>query len=181
MNRHAWIVTGIILLVVVAMVIIFKKYLQRPLMNSFSSGDGSDSQDQVFMAPLSGPITSPFGPRSAPVEGASTFHNGVDIGAALNTPIQAPLDGTVKQIYFTSLGGKQLVLEHAGGWQTGYADLNGYAAGLIEGQTVSQGDTIAYAGKSGPSTGTHLHFTLTNPEGNKVDPSHYFDAPLPTA
>jgi hypothetical protein len=33
------------------------------------------------------PITSPFGPRSAPTAGASTFHRGVDFGVAGGTPL----------------------------------------------------------------------------------------------
>jgi hypothetical protein len=42
------------------------------------------------------PITSGFGPRSAPVAGASTFHKGIDFGIAGGTPIYYEGAGTFK-------------------------------------------------------------------------------------
>ena len=42
-------------------------------------------------------ISSRFGPRSAPVNGASTVHKGVDLAAANGSLVYAPYDGVVAQ------------------------------------------------------------------------------------
>lgn len=131
----------------------------------------------IFRAPIDGPITSGFGPRSAPVPGASTFHAGIDIGADMNDAVRAPLDGIIEKIFTDAKGGKQMIMRHAGGWRTGYADLNKW--NMRQGASIKQGQIIAYAGKSGPSTGPHLHFSLTDPAGTKVDPTRYFGRELP--
>lgn len=177
-KKKAIIIIGIVLVILIVAFIIMRKYVRNKPQTPSTGSAGAPRQDaQVLMVPIEGPLTSPFGPRTAPVAGASTFHNGIDIGAPLNADIVAPLDGVVKKIYNAGMGGKQLLIQH-GNWVTGYADLNGYAS-IAEGDHVSQGQVIAYAGKSGPSTGAHLHFTLTDPSGNKVDPMKYFGSPLP--
>jgi murein DD-endopeptidase MepM/ murein hydrolase activator NlpD len=56
---------------------------------------------KTAIAPLKGRVTSKFGKRSAPVAGASTSHNGVDIAAAAGTPIVSTLAGTVSEINTT--------------------------------------------------------------------------------
>jgi murein DD-endopeptidase MepM/ murein hydrolase activator NlpD len=121
--------------------------------------------------PVNGRITSKFGTRTAPVAGASTNHNGVDIAAPTGTPVVAPLDGKVSQVLENSKGGKQLIITHDNGYKTGYAHLSGYA--VILNEKVKQGQTIAYVGSTGTSTGSHLHFTVTNPLGLKVNPEDY--------
>lgn len=123
--------------------------------------------------PLKGRVTSKFGKRTSPASGASTNHNGVDISASIGTAIVSPLDGTVADINTHTTGGKQLIIKHTNGWRTGYAHLNAYA--VQKGDKVKQGQIIAYSGNTGASTGPHLHFTLTNPLGVKVNPEEYFN------
>lgn len=137
---------------------------------------------QLFLKPVDAPVTSKFGPRAAPVPGASTMHNGIDIGAPTGTPIKAPLDGTVLSIYTDNTygGGNTIVLKHeiAGQvWKTGYAHLSKYGD-FKNGDKVKQGDIIGYVGATGRVSGPHLHFTLTNPKGVKVDPLAYLNKPL---
>ena len=123
--------------------------------------------------PVTGPITSKFGPRKAPVAGASTYHNGVDVGVPVGTQVVAPWDGTVLSTYSNAAGGNQMIVKHPNGYRTGYAHLSGYVA--TKGQAVRQGEAICLSGNTGHSTGPHLHFTLTNPAGQKVDPLTVFD------
>ena len=122
--------------------------------------------------PVKGRVTSKFGSRKHPVTGVITNHNGVDIAAPLGTPIVAPLDGTVIDVNTHQTGGKQLIIKHINGYRTGYAHLSKYA--VNKGDKVKQGQVIAYVGNTGVSTGPHLHFTVTNPMGIKVNPEDYF-------
>ena len=123
--------------------------------------------------PVTGPITSKFGKRKAPIAGASTYHNGVDIGVPIGTEVKAPWDGTVLSTYSNEAGGRQMILKHPNGYRTGYAHLSEFCA--QKGDRVAAGQTICLSGNTGHSTGPHLHFTLTNPAGQKVDPETVFD------
>lgn len=105
-------------------------------------------------------VTSPFG--------GTRNHNGTDYRASVGTPVLAPADGKVQSIYDTERGGKQLVLLHDNGYKTGYAHLNSYNVNF--GERVKQGEQIALTGNTGIGTGPHLHFTVTDPAGNKLDP-----------
>ncbi|MDR0606388.1 MAG: M23 family metallopeptidase [Bacteroidales bacterium] len=123
--------------------------------------------------PLKGKVTSKFGKRIAPTSGASTEHNGVDIAATVGTKIVCPLDGVVSDINTHKTGGKQLIIKHVNGYKTGYAHLSGY--NVVVGEKVKQNQVIAFVGNTGVSTGAHLHFTVTNPLGIKVNPEDYFN------
>jgi len=125
--------------------------------------------------PVTGNITSGFGTRKHPVTGVISEHNGVDIAVPIGTPIKSPLNGTVAQINTHATGGKQIIIKHTNGYKTGYAHLFEYAQGIVEGKKILQGEVVAFSGNSGKTTGPHLHFTLTNPMGVKVDPALYFD------
>ena len=123
--------------------------------------------------PVVGPITSKFGKRPAPVAGASTYHNGVDVAVAVGTEVKAPWDGTVLNTYSNASGGRQMILKHTNGYRTGYAHLSEFRA--QKGDRVTAGQTVCLSGNTGHSTGPHLHFTLTNSAGQKVDPETVFD------
>lgn len=134
---------------------------------------------EVFKKPVNVVVGSKFGPRAAPVPGASTNHNGVDFPAPVGTPITAPFSGKIASIYEdkTYGGGNVILMSHPGKWRTGYAHLSAYGTFKV-GDTVKQGDVIGYVGKTGRVSGPHLHFTLTNPKGEKVDPEQYFGKSL---
>jgi len=126
----------------------------------------------VYQLPLDGEITDGFGPRNSPVPGASTYHKGIDIAAKINTSIKAKTAGKVVDIYTHESGGKSLVIERPNGWREGYAHLNGYGKFKV-GDTFKKGDLLAYTGATGNVSGPHLHYTLTDPQGNKRDPLLY--------
>lgn len=125
----------------------------------------------TWIWPVQGRITSPYGPRIAPVTGASVMHNGIDIEAPIGTPVRAPRAGRVTWVANMGNGGMQMKLTHPDGWQTGYAHLSERMVDL--GADVKQGDIIALSGATGNVSGPHLHLTLRDPEGNAVDPMKY--------
>lgn len=121
-----------------------------------------------FVPPVPGKVTSRFGWRTDPVKGGQQFHNGVDLKANY-APVLAVAAGKVVSVYTDNeLGGLQIRIKHANGYSSGYAHLS---KSLVKrGDMVQKGSVIAISGNTGKSTAPHLHFTLTNPAGNKVDP-----------
>jgi len=118
-------------------------------------------------------ISSGFGWRIAPIAGASTYHNGIDIACPAGTPILAVADGTVDNVWndTSAGGGLSIRIKHADGYQTGYAHLS--RQDVTAGQTVKIGQQIALSGNTGRSTGAHLHFTLKY-NGVAINPADYF-------
>jgi hypothetical protein len=135
--------------------------------------ESSSEASMGFAMPLKNiKITSGFGHRNAPLKGASTEHNGVDLYAPVNTAVFSPLDGVVEKIYYHDKGGKQLIIRHTDGSRSGFAHLNGYDVSI--GDKVSKGQRVALSGNTGNSTGAHLHFTYRNSNGDLVDPADFF-------
>jgi len=125
-----------------------------------------------FLTPVRGKITSRFGKRTNPVTKKSQFHNGVDLAVADATKIQAPEAGKVSSVYYTKIGGKQIVLKHKNGMKTGYAHLS--KVFLDVGDQFKKGRIIGRTGSTGRVTGPHLHFTLRDKKGDFLDPAKYF-------
>jgi murein DD-endopeptidase MepM/ murein hydrolase activator NlpD len=124
-----------------------------------------------WIKPVTAKITSPYGIRRHPVTKEEHFHNGIDLLIPEGTPIQAPADGTVLNVYKNDIGGLQIIISHAGGFKTGYAHLS---ASLVKtGDKVLKGQTFAKSGKSGRVTSAHLHFTLRNGEGEFLNPENF--------
>jgi len=114
--------------------------------------------------PVSGPVTSGFGPRWG------RMHEGIDIAVPTGTPVRAAAAGTV--IYAGWLGGygNLVVIDHGGGLSTAYAHNSGFAASV--GQAVAAGQVVAYSGSTGHSSGPHVHFEV-RVNGTAVDPLGY--------
>lgn len=124
----------------------------------------------IWPCPSSSRITSGFGGRSSPTEGASSNHKGIDIGASTGSDILAAAGGTVTISTYSSSAGNYIMISHGGGISTVYMHCS---QRLVEvGDTVSQGQVIAKVGSTGYSTGPHLHFEIRSGGGN-VDPSLY--------
>lgn len=130
----------------------------------------ASSPELLFYWPLNvnAVITSPYGPRTAPTEGASTFHKGIDIGVGVGTPVFASAAGKVAFISNNIKGyGKVVCIDHDGGWQTRYGHLS--LIKISQGDTVTPETVIALSGNTGISTGPHLHFEMLK-NGTQIDP-----------
>ena len=109
-----------------------------------------------FIWPAEGVITSDFGYRTISL--GSDNHTGIDIAGENNSEIIAADGGEV--IFAGENGGygNLVKIRHDDGTVTFYAHCNSFA--VSEGERVARGQTIAYMGSTGRSTGTHLHFEV---------------------
>lgn len=142
-----------------------------------SSDEGGGGSDDNYVQgtgamgwPCSGPITSPFGYRTHPIFGTTIFHAGIDIGVDYGTPIHAADSGVVVYSGWISGYGNAVIIDHGGGVSTLYGHNQSLA--VSEGQSVSKGSVIAYAGSTGNSTGPHCHFEV-DVNGSPVNPMGY--------
>ena len=124
----------------------------------------------TWPCPASGRITSGFGKRSSPTKGASTYHNGVDIGAASGANIVAAAAGEVVSAGYSGAAGNMIMISHGGGIYTLYMHCSKITCS--EGQSVKAGQTIGKVGSTGVSTGPHLHFGIRS-GGSYLNPLKY--------
>ncbi|HSA61418.1 MAG TPA: M23 family metallopeptidase [Nitrospiraceae bacterium] len=120
--------------------------------------------------PVKGWVTSGFGPRISPFTEKPAWHDGLDIGAAPNAPVQAPAQGRVTATGFDPKLGNIVRLDHGFGVETLYGHL---AKSLVkEGQRVNRGDVVGLVGSTGLATGPHLHY-MVKVHGQALDPNKY--------
>ena len=131
---------------------------------TYTEGTGSMSW------PCNGVITSPYGYRTHPIFGTTIFHAGMDIGVDYGTPIHAADSGTVIYAGWISGYGNTVIIDHGGGVETLYG--HNQSLNVSEGQSVSKGSVVAYAGSTGNSTGPHCHFEV-DVNGSPTDPMGY--------
>lgn len=115
-------------------------------------------------------LTSPFGERESPTEGASTNHQGVDLAGPEGTPIYASRGGTVTIARFSNSAGYYVTINHGDGYSSVYMHMTRYV--VSKGDTVKGGQLIGYMGSTGISTGSHLHFSILY-NGVYVNPANY--------
>lgn len=124
----------------------------------------------LWIAPVYGRISSPSGHRYNPITGRREFHDGIDIAVPVGTPIVAPKAGKVIASGYSGGFGRFLRISHENGYETFYAHLSRSLVAV--GETIAQGDHVAYSGNTGQSTGPHLHFSIFR-EGQFADPLLY--------
>jgi len=120
-----------------------------------------------FVGPLPKEITSPFGYRRVINGTPRAPHTGVDLKAAMETPVPAANHGRVVLLGDFFYSGKSLVLDHGGALFTVYFHLSEFKA--EEGMEVKKGDVIALSGMTGRVTGPHLHWGARM-NGARIDP-----------
>lgn len=135
-------------------------------------------------------ITSPFGKRNSPTNGASINHSGIDIAATENSNIYSVASGKIIFVGFKGAGGCTIIIE-SNNFNISYCHVSPSFIVSI-GQTVNFGDHIANVGPkniysipnnpykdsngiptNGATTGPHLHLTIKK-DGIAVNPLDFF-------
>jgi murein DD-endopeptidase MepM/ murein hydrolase activator NlpD len=111
--------------------------------------------------PIQAEVSSGFGSRG------NRFHEGIDLSAALGTPVGAASGGVVTFADWNDGFGNLVVVAHGSGVVTYYAHLSRFSVG--PGTRVGTGDVVGRVGSTGRSTGPHLHFEV-HVRGAAVDP-----------
>ncbi len=122
----------------------------------------------VLAMPLAGGkglVTQDYGATSFAKYGyRGKWHNGVDLGSPVGTPIIAAEGGTVvatgdqDKYCYRGAYGRFIVIQHNNGLTTLYGHLSKIA--VSKGDGVIRGQLIGYVGQTGYATGPHLHFTV---------------------
>jgi len=102
-------------------------------------------------------------------------HLGIDIAAGIGAAVYAADSGVVVFAGWATGGyGNTVIVDHGNGYQTLYGHLNSVAVAC--GYSVSQGAVVGYAGSTGNSTGSHLHFEVRY-MGGFISPWYVLPAP----
>jgi murein DD-endopeptidase MepM/ murein hydrolase activator NlpD len=122
------------------------------------SGDWTILADAPSLWPIEGRVTSSFGEREDPFNGEGAFHAGIDIAAAYGAPVRAAADGDVSATRMGAGYGREVTIDHGHDVLTVYGHLS--AMIVVPGQHVTRGQVVGYVGRSGRSTGPHLHYEV---------------------
>ena len=128
--------------------------------SAFYTPRGESLRKAFFRSPLDVVrISSHFNlKRRHPILNTIRAHKGTDYAAASGTPIKATGEGRVKFIGVKGGYGRVVVIQHGSQYETLYAHLSRYRAGLKAGAKVTQGQVVGYVGSSGLATAPHLHY-----------------------
>lgn len=112
-----------------------------------------------FNMPVAGQISSLFGYRSDPFRRRiRVFHAGLDIRAPTGTSIFCVAPGKVVFAGWRRGYGLTVRIDHGNGLETVYAHCSSISTRL--GSSVRGGDHIGAVGRTGSTTGSHLHFEV---------------------
>ena len=119
-----------------------------------------------YSHPVSGDITSNFGPRSG------RYHYGIDIKLQTGDSVFNAFSGVVRIAQISRSYGNVVVVRHKNGLETLYAHLS--KINVSVGNSVDAGDLLGLGGNTGRSTGSHLHFEVRF-KGEPINPNEIID------
>jgi murein DD-endopeptidase MepM/ murein hydrolase activator NlpD len=95
------------------------------------------------------------------------WHSGIDLAAALGTPVMATLGGAATVLISATGYGLHVIIDHGGGLSSLYGHLD--TVTIVTGDIVTPGEVIGTVGATGNATGPHLHFEIRR-DGVAEDP-----------
>lgn len=125
-----------------------------------------DSLECGFAMPVSGCVTSAFGPRRY------RTHKGTDIDLETGDSVRCAFDGVVRVACYSGGYGNVIVVRHFNGLETVYAHLS--KVEVVPGTPVDASQVLGLGGRTGRATGSHLHFEVRY-LGMAIDPGLLID------
>ncbi|NRB39972.1 MAG: M23 family metallopeptidase [Pseudomonadales bacterium] len=123
--------------------------------------------NQSFKWPLIGPITGVFGSQRVYNGEPGRPHYGVDVAAAVGTPVGSPADGVITYADDMYYSGGTAVIDHGFGISSSFLHMSKILVKV--GDTVKQGDVIGEVGAGGRASGPHLDWRM-NWFKRRIDP-----------
>lgn len=117
--------------------------------------------------PLGTEISSTFGHRSDPLNQKQAFHEGLDFRGNVGDPVAATGGGRVVESAYAPDYGNYVLISHGNGLETFFAHLS--KREVKQGAVVAKGQIIGRVGKTGRSTGAHLHYEIRHKK-QPIDP-----------
>lgn len=117
----------------------------------------------AWQRPVSGPISSPYGPRRVICNGggcSNGFHDGVDFSNTCGTPVRAVSAGRVTFVGSAGAYGQRVIVDHGGGVESIYGHLLSGSFRVSVGDLVSGGTNVASVGATGVVSGCHLDLKI---------------------
>lgn len=148
----------------------------------YYTAEGKNLRRAFLKAPLKfSRISSKYTKRRLhPILKTYRPHNGIDYAAPRGTPVSAIGNGKVIKVARSRGAGKYIKIRHSNGYESAYLHLNRFAKGMKVGKKVKQGQTIAYVGSTGLSTGPHLDFRMRK-NGKYINPARATNPRAPKA
>jgi murein DD-endopeptidase MepM/ murein hydrolase activator NlpD len=109
-------------------------------------------------------------PVSAPIVRGmhGDYHVGVDLAVPEGTPVFATAKGVVERVGRDRRLGLYVRIRHERGYETVYAHLDSVV--VKEGDSVRTADMLGFAGRTGLTTGPHVHYEVYK-DGKPLDPA----------
>ncbi|MFZ5595571.1 MAG: murein hydrolase activator EnvC family protein [Bacillota bacterium] len=135
---------------------------------------GNNAIRGQMAVPVSGSVVREYGWSTDAIDDMDRFHHGIDIQAKQGTPVKAALAGTVKKVGFSAEFGRYILLDHGEGTYTMYGGVEN--PGVVVGNTVKEGEVIAYVAGGSDMKGGGLHFEVREKYA-LVDPMGLIELP----
>lgn len=138
--------------------------------SSSGSRDSSPSQETAANGKFIYPTTYHKVSGGYPNYASGRYHGALDFPCPVGTPVYAVASGTVVFAGWHYSYGNYVLINHGGGLSSIVAHNSSLV--VSAGQSVTQGQVVAYSGSTGNSTGPHVHLEA-RVNGQRVNPYNY--------
>ena len=141
----------------------------RTMQNRATSGNFAKMKGKLPW-PVQGKIISRFGNQKNRKLKTITENVGIEIQAAVGTPVITVLDGVISTITYIRGHGNIIIIDHGGGFSTVYAQIENI--NVHENDYVQMGNAIAYVARPEENNPAKLHFEVWGNQ-KKLNPEHW--------